>query len=411
MATTTRKVGVPDSAAGAGVEEFLGLSGPLAALIQAASIVPTGDPWQIKGSLSHTPTLITDTLPPHPILGYKVPSGKALLFTGGVVHGLAATLEYYRVCRRYFLFGYQATAAPAAPAAPTVALQNTTDGIAAAGTFDYKCAAIDSFQREGPASTHSTNVTLSGTQKAVSVTPPALPTGGIGYNIYRCLAGTQDTGPWYYVGTTPGVTAYIDAQPDVAVDTALTPLNNWATGAIAGETMDGPGEIIIEVGAVALTGAPTHLVFTGMYGQIKQALAVTFPTAIGQRIRAKMFGETQNFVAVPTATANLWRGPHTADIRTRHEEEFGAVAVSGVNAAPSAGAFIVWGQQVIGTGTRESDPVAASIHSYPLVPTNPHGVLIPPLGEIVVEVAALAAGDAGVRDFTLSGLLLPTTGT
>jgi hypothetical protein len=409
MAASAKKVGVTDAAAGAGVEEFLGLSGPLSALLQAASIIPTGDPWQIKGSLSHTPTLITDTLPPHPILGYKVPSGKALLFTGGHYHSLTAATEYLRVCRRHFLFGYQATAAPSAPAAPTAALQNATDGIAAAGTFDYKVAAVDTFLREGPASAHSANVTLSGTQRAVSITPPALPAGGTGYNIYRCLAGQQDVGPWYYVGTTFGVTAYIDAMPDANLDQSLTPLNNWAVGAIAGEAMDGPGEIIIEVGAVALTGAPTHIVFTGMYGQFKQAFAVTFPTAIGARLRGKLFGETSNFVAVPTATANLWRGPFSNDVRTRHEEEYGCVSVSGMNAAPSAGAFIVWGQQVIG-GVDRTEATAA-IRARTIIPTNPHGVLIPPLGEIVCELGALAAGVAAVRDVALSGMLITTSGT
>jgi hypothetical protein len=173
--------------------------------------------------------------------------------------------------------------------------------------------------------------------------------------------------------------------------------------------MDGPGEIILEVGAVALTSAPTHLVYTGAYGQQKQAVAVTFPTAIGARLRAKTFGETLNFVAIPTAAANLWHGPFTTDTRIRHEEDFGVTGVSGVNAIPAAGAFLVWGQQVIG-GSRRHE-AAAAVKGLEIVPTNPHGVLIPPLGEIVCEIGALAAGVASVRDVTLSGLLLPTSGT
>lgn len=411
-ATTTAKTGVTDSAPGAGVAEYLGLLGPLAALAQAVSIIPHGDPWQIKGSLSYTPTVITDTLPPSPVMAWKVPSGKALQFTGGVVHSLAATIEYYRVCRRYFLFGYQATAAPSAPAAPTTALLALTDGIGTSGVYSWKVAPLDTFDREGPLSAASSpGLTLTSTNRGATITPPALGAGVTGYNIYRTLSGGSTH---YFVGTTLGAAAFLDSVPDSIVTSMglLTPSATWAAGAIAGETADGPCEVIIEVGAVAITGAPTTIVYTDPYGT-RAAVLATFPTTIGQRIRAKTFGDASTFVAVGVVagSANLWRGPHSSDIRTRLQFDYGALAVSGVNAVPSAGSFIVWGQQVIGVGTRQSDPVLGTIHSYPIIPTSQHGHLIPPLGEIVVEVGALATGVVGVRDVTLSGLLLPTTAT
>lgn len=367
--------------------------------------VPTGSHWQIKGSLTFTPTVLTDTFPPKYVLGWKVPTGKSLTWQGGVVHNLAATLEYYRVCRRYFLYGYQATAAPAAPASPTAAAQALTSGINSTGNYSWKVAPIDTFRREGPVSTASASLTMSATIRGATITPPAPGTGVTGYNIYRCTANNDAAGPWYFVGSTPGATPYIDAEPDAALDLALVPSNTWTVGEIVGETMAGPGEVIIEVGAVALTGAPTHIVYKGTYGQTQQAIATTFPTTVGQRIRAKTSGETINFVPVPTAAANLWRGNHVSDVRTRHEEDFGVTAVTGINAAPSAGAFIVWGYQVIGIGQRGADPVAATIHAYSLIPFSPNGVVIPALGEIVVEVAALSAGVAGVRDFSLFGTI------
>lgn len=403
---TAFKTGVTDTGAGTGVHEYLALKQDLDGLIQAASILPVGDPWQIKGSLSFTPTVITDTFPPAPVLAWKVPSGKALLFLGGVVHNLAAATEYWRCCRRYFLFGYQATAAPAAPAAPTVALLALTDGIGTSGTYSYKVAPIDTFRRESAATVASTGVTLTSTNRGVTVTPPAAPTGAIGYNIYRTLAGGST---YYFIGTTPGATAYLDAQPDASVDTALQPNATWATGAITGETMDGPGEVILECGAIALTGAPTTIVYTGSYGQVKQAVLATFPATIGARLRAKLFQETESFLPVGTVAANLWRGPYASDVRSRHEEDLGAVAVSGVNAAPSAGSFIIYGQQVIGSSDREE--ATAAIRSKRIMPLSPSGILLPPLSEIVVEVGALATGVAGVRDVSLNGLLLPTAST
>lgn len=406
MATTTRKTGISDLPAGAGVEEYLALVGPFAAALQAMGILPIGDPWQIKGSLSMTPTLVTDTLPPSPLLAYKVPTGKALLFNGGVYHNLAAATEYMRVCRRYFLGGYQATAAPAAPAAPTVALLALTDGIGTSGAYLYKIAPLDTFRREGALSVASASVTLTATNRGVTVTPPAAGTGVIGYNIYRTLAGGAT---YFFVGQTFGATAYLDAQPDASIDQALVPSATWATGWVNGEVMDGPGEIIVEVGAVALTGAPTTIVYTGAYGEQKQAILATFPTTIGQRIRIKTFGEASNFIPVGLVGANLWRGPYVTDVRTRHEEDFGSTAVSGVNAAPSAGSFIVWGQQVIGATDRME--ATAAIKTMRIMPMNPMGHLLPPLSEIVCEIAALAAGVAGVRDVALSGLLIPTTGT
>jgi hypothetical protein len=406
VATSTSKTGVTDATAGTGIVEYLGIQGPFAALTQGVTSLPIGDPWQMKGSLSFTPTLLTDTFPPKPVLAYKVPTGKALLFSGGTVHTLTASTDYWRVCRRYFLFGYQATAAPSAPAAPTVALLALTDGIGTSGAYTYKVAPVDTFLREGPVSVASSSVTLTSTNRGVTVTPPAAGTGVTGYNIYRTLSGGATH---YFVGSTFGATAYLDAQPDASLDTGQTPSNTWTTGDIAGEVMDGPGEIIIEVGAVALTGAPTTIVYTGMYGQQKQAFLVTFPTTVGQRIRAKTFGETSNFIPVSTATANNWRGPFTSDTRTRHEEDIGATAVSGVNAVPSAGSYIVWGQQVIGASSREE--ATAAIKSQIINPNSPYGVLIPPLGEIVCEVGALAAGVAAVRDVAIFGTLIPTTGT
>lgn len=139
--------------------------------------------------------------------------------------------------------------------------------------------------------------------------------------------------------------------------------------------------------------------------------AVTITNTIGARTRFKPFSEAQSFIPVGLLSANLWRGPYTADTRTRQEEDYGVTEILGVNAVPSAGAMMVWGQQVIGVGGRMSDPVAATIHAYPIIPTSQHGILIPPLGEIVVEIGALAAGVAGVRDVTLTGLLIPTAGT
>lgn len=406
MATTAVKTGVTDSAAGAGVNEYLGLQGPLAALSQVVSVLPHGDPWQIKGSLSFTPTVITDTFPPAPLMAWKVPSGKALLFTGGVVHSIAATLEYYRVCRRYFLWGYQATAAPAAPAAPTVALTAMTAGIGTTGAYLYKVAPIDTFRRESAATAASSSVTLTSTNQGVTVTPPALPTGAVGYNVYRTLAGGST---YYYVGTTMGVTPYVDAAPDSQLDTGQQPSATWTTGAISGETMDGPGEAIIEVGAIVMTSPPTSLIYNGSYGGRNQMQAVTITNTIGARTRFKPFFEAQNFIPVGTLSANTWRGPHTSDTRTRQEEDLGVTQILGVNAVPSAGAMMVWGQQVIGVGARSADPVAATTHAYQLFPTDPNGILIPPMGEIVFEIGALAAGVAGVRDVTLVGTLIPTT--
>lgn len=411
--TTTWKTGVTDAAAGAGVHEYLGLKEDFGdALSQVVSPLPFGDQWQIKGSLSFTPTLVTDTLPPAPILGWKVPTGKSLLFSGGAVHTLAATLEYYRVVRRYLLFGWQATAAPSAPAAPTTALLALTDGIGTSGAYTWKVAPVDTFDREGPVSAASTPaLTLTSTNRGATITPPALGTGVTCYNVYRTKSGGAT---YFYVGTTLGASPFLDAVTDAQQATMgdLAPSNTWTTGAITGETVEGACEMIAEVGAVALTGAPTHVVYQDPYG-IKAAVAATFPTTIGQRIRLKTFGETSTFVpvGVVAGSANMWRGPHSSDARTRLQQDYGSSGVSGVNAGPSAGALLIWGEQVIGVGQRGADPVAATIHAYTLMPTNPLGVLLPPMSEIVLEVAALAAGVAGVRDVTLGGILLPTAAT
>lgn len=374
------------------------------------SLHPDGDLWQIKGSLSFTPTVITDTLPPCPVMGWTLPAGKRLLFTGGVVHSMVASIEYYRVVRRYFLFGNQQTAAPSAPAAPTTALLALTSGIGTGGAFTWKTAPVDTFGREGALSAASNPaLTLTSTNRGATVTPAALGTGVVGYNIYRTKA---DAGVYYFVGYSLGASAYLDALPDASIDTALTPAVTWATGDVAGETVNGPVEVIIEQGAVVAGTPPANLVYVDTNGYRRSVLVAWPGATIGTRIRAKPFGEASNFVAigVVAASANLWRGPVTSDIRSHLPFDYGVTQVVGANVAPASGCYIVWGEQVIGVGVRSADPVLGTVHSYQIFPTNPEGVIVPPLGEIVVEVGAIATGAAGVRDVTLSGLLIPTTG-
>lgn len=407
MATTAQKTGVSDSTAGAGIAEYLGLLGPLAALLQGVSIVPVGDPWQIKASLPVTPVLITDTLPPSVLMAWKVPAGKALLWTGGIYHNLAAATEYLRVVRRYFLFGYQASAPPAAPAAPTLTAGAATDGLGTTGAYSYKIVPIDQFRREGALSVASVNMTPTAANRVIQVTTPVLGAGGIGYNIYRTLVGGAT---YYFVATVGGVSNYFDAQPDANIDTAKTPNQTWTgAGVVTGEVSDGPCEAIIEVGTPALTAAPAGLVYVGAYGEQKQYQAVTFPTASGARLRFKPFQEGQNFIGQASASQNAWRGLYAADSRDRHEEDLGVTAVTGHSVAPTAGSYAVWGQQVIGATDREE--ATAAIRAKKILPISPHGVLIPPLGEIVCEIGALALGVAGTRDISLYGTLLPTTGT
>lgn len=407
-ATVGYKTGVADSAAGAGVHEYLGFREDMDGLVQAVVQIPVGDAWQIKASASLTPTLITDTFPPAAVMAWKVPTDTALLFTGGVVHTLAACIEYYRVVRRYFLWGYQATA-PVSAGAPTTALAAMTAGIGTSGVYSYKVAAIDAFRQEGPVSAAAANVTLTGTNQGVTVTPPALANGAvIGYNIYRTLAGGAT---WYYVGTATGVVPYIDAAPDSQLDTSQVPSFTWAAGAVLGETSEGSCDAIIEIGGIVLTGPPTSLIYTGTYGGTNQMQAVTITNTVGARTRFKPYGEASTLIPVPTATVNLLRGVHTSDTRTRRQQDYGVTAIKGVNAVPTAGVMAVWGEQVIGVGGRTADPVLGTIHAYPIVCIQPGGFLLPPLSEIVVEIGALAAGVAGVRDITLSGLLIPTTTT
>ncbi|MDP3767768.1 MAG: hypothetical protein Q8S13_07115, partial [Dehalococcoidia bacterium] len=156
---------------------------------------------------------------------------------------------------------------------------------------------------------------------------------------------------------------------------------------------------------------PTSLIYVGAYGSTRQMQAVTITNTIGARTRFKPFLNAQNLVADPTLAINLWRGLFTADTRERQEEDFGVTAIKGVNAVPTAGAMMVWGQQVIGVGQRGADPAAATIHAYSILPTDPHGVLLPPLSEIVLEHAMISTAVAAVRDYTLFGLLIPTAGT
>lgn len=404
-AVVAYKNGVPDTAPGASVLEYLALQSALAAAVQGVAIIPHGDPWQIKGSLSYTPTLITDTLPPNPVLAWGVPEDKALLFTGGIYHCLAAATDYVRVVRRHFLAGVISSALPAATAAPTTTTVNTLAGSSmGAGTRSYKVAPYNMLRQEGNISPAAANLVISATQN-VSISFPALPAGAIGYNIYRTLAGGST---WYYIGSSTQTNNYIDGQPDAAVDTSLTPSVSWAVGYVAGETMDGPGEAIFEVGPVAVTSPPGTIWYLGASGQTRQGIVYTMPTAIGARLRFKPYNEATAFTAAPTAAANLWRGPLT-DKRRYSEKDNGIRGIVAMSFVPATGDFVVWGQQVIGSTLRNE--AAAAIKAMTIIPTNPHGVLIPPGGEIVAEVGALATGVAAVRDISLKGMLIPATAT
>ena len=104
------------------------------------------------------------------------------------------------------------------------------------GAYTYKVAAVNAIGQEGPISPASATATTTAANRRVNVTPGVLPTGGVGWAIYRSLAG-QTGGPVVLADVHTRYAAFADVNPDSAIDTSLVPSNTWAIADAPGRSM------------------------------------------------------------------------------------------------------------------------------------------------------------------------------
>lgn len=151
----------------------------------------------------------------------------AALTTGG--HLAPDTTYYYRIA---FVdkWGLETAASPeesittpAAIEAPTAAAARveTADGTLAAGAYSYLLTVLDAYGGETTPS-DSTDVSVAaGNTNRIALELPDLPTGGIGFNLYRARPGQT---AYYFLATTSDPSWYDPGDPEDQTITA--PLNN-----------------------------------------------------------------------------------------------------------------------------------------------------------------------------------------
>lgn len=393
MADGTTGVGVTDSAPGAGIADVLALletiNGNERAIQLIEQVAMGSKALTLRASLTYTPVLIADTVPPAPVLSYCVPAGKAFIFDGAHLMSPVADENLMRVCRRYLLKGNNAQAAPSALAAPTPTLTahdagNTDDGI-----YSYKVAPIDAFGKEGVISAASSNVTTSAGNRLVSLALAALPTGAVGYRLYRTLKG----GAVYYFLDETNATPYLDVAPDADLDQTRTPATTWGVAPTA-DTPVGTCEAQFEC-VTALAQAPTRMVYKDERG--KQDAITQTPTATaGARSRMKARNEARSFATTPSGITGLYADAKASD--------FGISSVLGFNIANATigGQWVVWGLQVLAATRWLTVPAAGAVVGCD--PPRPY--LFPPGSELIVDLGTTVAAAAGVRDISVFGRLI-----
>ena len=400
MTAVARAIGVTDQAAGAGVQEFLGLADPRyggGGIVQAVTDFAVGDAISLHGGSSFTPPLVGAVAGGMIVLAWRPPPDKILIVDDAQFLSEVADESFCRIGKRHFLYGRNNVAAPAAPAAPTVAVAASVVGMDLAA-YTYKVAPVNAIGQEGPISPASAIVTTTAGNRRVNVTPPALPTGAVGWAIYRSLAG-QTGGPWYWLTYTRYGTAFPDANPDSALDTTLVPSNTWAVADAPAVDVcaGGSGELLLET-LIAMTAAPANVIYREVRGRWRSA--PLSPALTVGRTRSQLYAAGDSFAA---AGVNTMFGRGSQFAQGDRTYDFNVAAIAGFDGPGTGGAFVVWGAHpwVV------SELAAAGIPSvYPFAGLK-RPLIVGPNAEVYAEIGNTAAAAAGLRQVTINGRLVP----
>lgn len=402
MTSALRTTGVTDQAPGPGVQEFLGLADPRyggGGIVQAVTDFAVGDAITLQGGSSLTPPVVGAVAAGIVVLAWRPPPDKILIVDDAQFLSQIADESFCRIGKRHFLYGRNNVAAPAAPAAPTIAVAASVVGMDV-GQYTYKVAPVNAIGQEGPLSPASAVATTTAASRRVNVTPPAMPTGGVGWAIYRSLAG-ETGGPWYWLVHTRYSTAFPDVNPDSALDTALVPADTWAVGDAPAGARDacaaGAGEVQLET-LIAMSAAPANMIYREARGRWR-----TTPLAPGLavgRTRSQLYGAGDSFAPAGVSTMHQRGSQFTQGDRTA---DFNVAEIAGFDGTGTGGAFVVWGTHPYATTELMSAGIASL---YPFAGFK-RPLLVGPNAELYAEIGNTATAASGMRQVTINGRLVP----
>ena len=331
------------------------------------------------------------------VLSWRPPPDKILIVDDAQFLSEIADESFCRIGKRHFLYGRNNVAAPSAPAAPGVSVVASVVGMDV-GAYTYKVAAVNAIGQEGPASAASATATTTAASRRVNVTPGVLPTGGVGWAIYRSLAG-QTAGPWYWLVYTRYSTAFADVNPDSAIDTSLVPSNTWAIADAPAVDVcgGGAGELQLET-LIAMSAAPANMIYREARGRWRST-PLSPGLAVG-RTRSQLYGAGDSFAAATLATM-FQRGSQFA--QGDRTSDFDVAQVAGFDGTGTGGAFVVWGAHPWAV----SEVTVAGIPSvYPFAGLK-RPLIVGPNAEVYAEIGNTATAAAGLRQVTINGRLVP----
>ena len=392
--TTGVLVGVTDSAAGAGIQQFvgIGMEHDANAKVQAIDNIPGGQNFYMCSySTAITPAIETQTVPFWDVAAFQVPDGIIIVIDTCAITNLAADETLFRISSRKLMAGNCAQAAPAAGAAPTVAATAQFGSGLAAAAYSYKLAQFNALNQQGPLSTVSANVTPT-TNQGINVTIPALGTGSVGYRIYRSLGGAAG-GPWYWVDDSAGGVTYTD----VVADSYLTgargstqhPGTTWGN-AFASPQFNSALEMYYENVGVALASAPVNLAYVSGKG-IPSVVAFAPAVTVNTRVRIPPANETRAWAA---------SGPASFQIQNPQIADSGATKILGFDKAYATvgGQWVIWGHDVRGVTGLEAAAVAGRTVARLYRP-----IIFYPGETMVGQISNTATPASGVRKVEISG--------
>ena len=395
------KTGVQDTAAGAGVKEFVGLAlqSDDAALVQAVDNIPGGQNFYMCAySGSITPVIESQTVPYWDVAAYRVPNNTIMLVDALYIWQSAADETMLRIASRYLMGGNCAQAAPAAGGAPTVAAAAQFGTGLSAAAYSYKLSQFNALNQEGPLSTVSANVTPAANQ-GINITIPALGTGSVGYRIYRSLGGAAG-GPWYWVDDSAGGVTYLDVNADSYLTdirgSTPHPGTTWGN-AYASPQLASPVEMVYENVGVALASAPANIAYVSGKG-VPSVTAFAPAVTVNTRVRIPPANEGRGFAA---------SGPASFQCQNPQIADYGATKFLGFDKsyATIGGQWVVWGHDIRGQTTLDTAAGAGRFIGRLFRPA----VFYP--GETLVgQIGNTSTAAAGVRKIEITGRMftLPT---
>lgn len=318
---SAQDIGLSTEGSGPKMVTYSTAYGSASGQIQIFDWARPGIGFTYRAGATFTAPAMTATTPPQTVLNFLVPTSYTLIIDDAYMVATTADELFARLSRRYLFFGWNSTAVPANPAqAPSTVLATSEAGMDI-GAFSYRVKFHDIFGRyTGASATSPASTTVAGQRTIQVATSVALPTGAVGYALFRT---SSNGATYYFLDHITVSTAWRDGHPDADLDLTVTAgaATTWG-GSPTTAVASGGCEVIMQI-VSSCSVLPAQMTYVNSRGKYS-VVAVTPANSVNNRHRPPLDREGGAFTS--TAGAVLGTSMLSPFIK---RSDFGATAVKG----------------------------------------------------------------------------------